>query len=232
MLLSVGAEQAGDTTLPSVFFSRSLRKTIACVQHMTCPSPHNEVLSGSWTHYLIPPEVDTILTHPGNQAKALQSMQDEAFKSATLKLSINGPADSRKSCNQVDDQAAEIVAISKPVSHASGGSAQPAHGNGLKTHSSVAVIVPVRLLAHVEGGLTVREAIKQQVGSNECVGPVVLAIGPEGGWVADEVALLTDMYGYQAATIAAGRTLDTTTAATALVSIILEVLTDQYKGSE
>ena len=232
MFLSAGAEQAGDTMLPSVFFSRSLRKTIACVQHMTCPSPHHEALSGFWTHCLIPPNVSTILMHPGNQAKALQSMQDEAFKSATFNLSINGPADSRKSCNHDDDQAAEVVAISKPVSDASGGSARPARGDDLKTHSNVAVTVPVRLLAHVEGGLTVRDAIKQQIRSIECVGPVVLAIGPEGGWIADEVALLTDVYGYQAATIAAGRTLDTTTAATALVSIILEVLTDQYKGCE
>lgn len=230
MFLSAGAEQAGDTMLPSVFFSRSLRKTIACVKHMTCSSLHNEALSGSWTHCLIPPDVDTLLTHPGNQAKALQSMQDETFKSAILKLSINIPAISRKLCNHDDDQAA-AVAIPKPASDASGVSACC---NELKVHSHVASTVPVRILAHVEGGLTVREAIKQQVGSshNDCLGPVVLAIGPEGGWTADEVALLTILYGYQAATIAAGRTLDTATAVTALVSVISEVLTDQYTGSE
>ena len=53
---------------------------------------------------------------------------------------------------------------------------------------------------------------------------VVLAIGPEGGWVDSEIALLTDQYGFQVVTTASNRTLDTTTAVISLVSLAVDAV--------
>ncbi len=51
---------------------------------------------------------------------------------------------------------------------------------------------------------------------------VVLAIGPEGGWVDSEIALLTSQYDFQVVTTAGNRILDTTTAVISLVSLAVD----------
>jgi len=51
---------------------------------------------------------------------------------------------------------------------------------------------------------------------------IVLAIGPEGGWVESEIALLTSQYGFQVVTTAGNRILDTTTAVISLVSLAVD----------
>ena len=53
---------------------------------------------------------------------------------------------------------------------------------------------------------------------------VVLAIGPEGGWVESEIALLTSQYGFQVVTTAGNRILDTTTAVISLVSLAVDAV--------
>lgn len=53
---------------------------------------------------------------------------------------------------------------------------------------------------------------------------VVLAIGPEGGWVDSEIALFTDQYDFQVVTVAGNRILDTTTAVISLVSLAVDAL--------
>ena len=52
----------------------------------------------------------------------------------------------------------------------------------------------------------------------------VLAVGPEGGWDDSEITSLTNVHGFQTVTIADGRTLDTTTAVVALVSLALDAV--------
>lgn len=51
---------------------------------------------------------------------------------------------------------------------------------------------------------------------------IVLAIGPEGGWVDSEIALLTSQYDFQVVTTAGNRILDTTTAVISLVSLAVD----------
>ncbi len=53
---------------------------------------------------------------------------------------------------------------------------------------------------------------------------IVLAIGPEGGWVDSEIALLTNQYGFQVVTTAGSRILDTTTALISLVSLAVDAV--------
>ena len=88
-------------------------------------------------------------------------------------------------------------------------------------------VIAVKLLAHVNSGVTVRRAITENAKSN-CLASVVLAIGPEGGWTEAEIKLWTDVHGFQTVTTAAGRTLDTTTAVIALVSSVTEALAEQH----
>ena len=53
---------------------------------------------------------------------------------------------------------------------------------------------------------------------------VVVAIGPEGGWVDSEIALFTDQYDFQVVTVAGNRILDTTTAVISLVSLAVDAV--------
>ena len=61
---------------------------------------------------------------------------------------------------------------------------------------------------------------------------VVLAVGPEGGWVDSEISLLSDQYGFQTVTTASSRILDTTTAVTSLVSLALDAMSTTQPSNE
>lgn len=61
---------------------------------------------------------------------------------------------------------------------------------------------------------------------------VVLAVGPEGGWVDSEVSLLNDQYGFQTVTTANSRILDTTTAVISLVSLALDAMSATQPSNE
>ena len=58
---------------------------------------------------------------------------------------------------------------------------------------------------------------------------VVLAVGPEGGWVQSELDFFTNQYAFQTVTTARSRILDTTTALISLVGLALDAMEVQQE---
>lgn len=206
--LCAGAEQAADTMLPAVYMCRSLQKTLKSVQYMTNAHSSMHPQSRVMSHCLIPPDLDHALTASSEMKEGDTVSNDPSIEmsmSNSSDLSATGRAygtDKTLGCDTEDQSAA------------------PAQGYGSA--------IPFKLLAHVRNGITVRQAIHVACGDATSAGqPVVLAVGPEGGWTAEEVSCFVTAYGYHTVTLGTGRTLDTTTAVIALVSAVAEVLAEQ-----
>lgn len=195
-----GAEQAGDTMLPAVFFSKSLRKTVASVQCLVAAPLSDGTKHKVTSQCLIPQHLDNILTaQRGSGNMVSNNLQKATCVSASGMPAFFKKHDAPQTSAQCD---AEMLS---------------AHGN--------VCAEPIKLLAHVEGGVSVQAAISALVSCSASVAqPVILAVGPEGGWVDKEVDFLACAHDYRTVTLAFGRTLDTTTAVIALVSLVEETL--------
>ena len=274
MHVAAGAEQAGDTRLPAVFFSKSFAATLAAVQPIPkgtdAASTQDTSLGG--VQCLLPvgsSETGLVVDSLASSAMQQQDISgrhhdsDSADLMTAVAAYASGKLGSgRVSCLGPGVNCSQAAAPSASISDIS--SNHYDHGCGV-----------IRLLAHVAGGTTVQRGVQHQLeqirlnrimtssmlGGDYCddttvranaflnqpqlpgrqhsatlrvengssegqasqqLRPIVLAVGPEGGWSEAEVALLTDFHGFSRVTIAGGRTLDTTTAVVSLVSLALD----------
>ena len=218
VLLSAGAEQAGETRIPTVFFSRSLRKTIAAVQNTTGGLLASDVPPRFSTQCLIPLDCSGVL--PSFSPGCLPSHHAATM----LDQSSHNLQHGAKSIGQGEETSCAGEQPDLNGCRTEPGADRERFDSEEAKQVVSNVVQPVKLLAHVKAGVTVQQALSMVTRSNHYTGPLVLAIGPEGGWTDSEVTILTSVYGYQTVTLATGRTLDTSTATIALVSNILELL--------
>lgn len=221
--LHTGAEQAGDVMLPSVFFSRSLRKTLATVQAMIAAVPYDNIPHKVRSNCLIPHGLSHMLTVSSSVELLLGDLENVASQVQLAKIPVSN-ADATQPILHHD---AEIIAIRTQDLQMGPNLNVELACPSLEQIDWNADRLAVKLLAHVNSGVTIRHAITENAKSN-CLASVVLAIGPEGGWTEAEIKLWTDVHGFQTVTTAAGRTLDTTTAVIALVSSVTEALAEQH----
>ncbi|KAL3147324.1 hypothetical protein ABBQ32_002807 [Trebouxia sp. C0010 RCD-2024] len=249
--LIIGAEQAGDTRLPAVFFSKSLKATLAT---LGLPGrPNTPTMHKSTSN-----KVQTLLAEGATE---LCVSQTNPPASAIISRT-DGKAAAVHDSDEAGTQQASLMCCVAPEKS----NFQAADG-GHDSYARRQVGDAVKLLAHTAGGMSVRQAVHDHfsqctamaspsctsdhmvfqdsgrqvpssevcaaaaadVGSDESVKSVpvaILAVGPEGGWIPSEVALLTEELGFQTVTTAGGRTLDTTTAIISLVSLVGEAMMD------
>ncbi|KAL0050614.1 hypothetical protein WJX82_003523 [Trebouxia sp. C0006] len=214
-----GAEQAGDTRLPAVFFSKSLHASLAAVQtaveytnpSQQAPKPAAKAATSA-PDSNVPTEAIKLLAHTvgglsvhqavashmaGHSNSSVQAAKhlssDEAYWASTG-LGDQIGSDSQHSCDRLTAAGGELRVGGQWQDNLIGQSI----ADNERQHSAIG--------RPITGSGTQDRPV------------VVLAIGPEGGWVDSEIALLTDQYGFQVVTTASNRTLDTTTAVISLES--------------
>lgn len=289
-----GAEQAGDTRLPAVFFSKSLHATLAAVQTaVDNTNPSQQSLEPTVTPHLPSEQVQAgnLLISPqalkAGTSRGVQCLLPQGATSLSLpamqyqtqgssQASVSPPIDATAS--SIPDSNVPMEAI-KLLAHTVGGlsvhqsvashmamhgnsSAQAAKGFSLDEASSASAGLgdqpgsdtqhsydrfaaaddkltaaggELRVRGQWQDNLTGQSIIDNEM-QNSAIGRpitgsesqdrpiVVLAIGPEGGWVDSEIALLTDQYDFQVVTTASNRVLDTTTAVISLVSLAVDAV--------
>lgn len=281
-----GAEQAGDTRLPAVFFSRSLKATLAALQNDLGEGSATNLQNPSLGHIqcLLPEgftefdgkgdEANTEFDGKGDEAKkfvkgssessSAMQQQKESMRHEAISVETQATAFKAAAVNQEGGRSSHVINDENISGQAA--TLSPSTDANFGSHDGRDCFGVIKLLAHVAGGTSIQQAVQdqhQEIGlSGEtmsskggnfspgvCVAQaglperqqpstvemtqvqvsgkapvVVLAVGPEGGWDDSEVAMLTNVHGFQTVTIAGGRTLDTTTAVVSLVSLALDAM--------
>ncbi|KAL0050615.1 hypothetical protein WJX82_003523 [Trebouxia sp. C0006] len=193
-----GAEQAGDTRLPAVFFSKSLHASLAAVQtaveytnpSQQAPKPAAKAATSA-PDSNVPTEAIKLLAHTvgglsvhqavashmaGHSNSSVQAAKhlssDEAYWASTG-LGDQIGSDSQHSCDRLTAAGGELRVGGQWQDNLIGQSI----ADNERQHSAIG--------RPITGSGTQDRPV------------VVLAIGPEGGWVDSEIALLTDQYGFQ-----------------------------------
>lgn len=196
-LCYAGLEQAGHTQLPPVSLCRTLEGSLA---HMNRIHPAGQ---------------------PDERAHLWQAPPCRLVKhSAEMKL--------HDSQRLMDETLLERLSLdgSKVEFEPDQGSDCPQHSSlrMRRLNTEAAPSRSLRLLAHPDGKNAmpgVRRTLWQHVEQHPLKRSVLLAIGPEGGWLEPELELLHNQ-GFRQLSVLQGRTLDTHTAVSVITGLLLE----------
>ncbi|KAL0033224.1 hypothetical protein WJX79_010422 [Trebouxia sp. C0005] len=228
-----GAEQAGDTRLPAVYLSKSLHATLTAVQSAVDdinPSQQSpKPTLKPCLHAKMPGQM-LLLSEQALARNILKSPQ--ALQAGTSQgvqcLFPEGASSISLPAMQYQMQGSSPAGVTPQM-----------HAAATNAPDSNLPMEAIKLLAHTVGRVSVHQAVASHMavhgnssmqaatgfGSETQKQPViVLAIGPEGGWVDSEIALLTNQYSFQVVTTAGNRVLDTTTAVISLVSLAVDAV--------